>query len=895
MLYYETLIHQLFIFAHPEYYESLDQYQPDDGLLRIVRAELPGDWRLTRRNHWFYVNPPDTNLPQQGWKLHISATTSNCKEVLRKVAPRCIGNGTAFKFTLDQYCLELSTSKIWPRGASGKFITIYPRNEDHFRALAEELAATLRDLKGPYILSDKRYKDSQVVYYRYGGIKEFSKLTFRGERQALLIDPDGSLVPDIRTPYWNPPTWVTDPFERAEEKETEPVLKGGRYRITRALRFSTTGGVYLATDTQNETTVIIKESRPGTQVDGRGGDAVDRLRKEYRLLQKLCGRGITPEPIDLFEDWEHLFLVEEYIPGLDLGIFTIRHNPLVQPYPDEEAIERYGERLRRIWLKLARSLAVMHRQGINYGDFSIKNVIVKDDEGSEVRFIDLEAAWEEGVDAPVRLGTPGYSSPQSFTTPGRADDSYGLGAIMLGTLFPINALFAIDPQARYRFVKEAGTDLNFHVSLQELILQCMSQEASARPVPQQIVEVLQRSPIENAHARSLREPALDIASLSGVIEGINDYIRASADLTRKDRLFPADPHIYATNPLSIAYGAVGITYALAKTAGEVPGRIRAWLLTHIVNQENYPPGLYVGMAGIAWGMWESGMEDVALQIMRAADNHPLLWHAADIFYGACGYGLACLHFYLRTREQEWLDRAVQVGDELLRTKAEDNEGLYFWSTVEKKTRLGYAFGASGIALFLLYLSQASRDQRFFDAAGRALAFDLAHLLPKEDGNLSVPRGLVGSKNPVVSHYWLDGSAGVASVLARFWVCTGKTSYREQMENLAADTFRKYTMFPMLFQGLAGLGNFHLDAYHFTGEERYLREARRTASGVLLYQIHRAEGIAYPGAQLLRISLDFGTGAAGVSLFLHRLMYAEKQMTNFNFTLDQLLSKSSEEA
>ncbi len=46
------------------------------------------------------------------------------------------------------------------------------------------------------------------------------------------------------------------------------------------------------------------------------------LRREYRLLQVLSGSGVTPEPVDYFVDWEHEFLVEEFIAGTSLSSLT---------------------------------------------------------------------------------------------------------------------------------------------------------------------------------------------------------------------------------------------------------------------------------------------------------------------------------------------------------------------------------------------------------------------------------------------------------------------------------------------------------------------------------------------------------------------------------------------
>lgn len=51
---------------------------------------------------------------------------------------------------------------------SGKFITIYPRDEDHFVKLVARFHEATKEFKGPRVLSDRRYPRSSVLHYRYG-------------------------------------------------------------------------------------------------------------------------------------------------------------------------------------------------------------------------------------------------------------------------------------------------------------------------------------------------------------------------------------------------------------------------------------------------------------------------------------------------------------------------------------------------------------------------------------------------------------------------------------------------------------------------------------------------------------------------------------------------------
>lgn len=483
---YNPLLHQLFRYANHEWYESLDHYHPSDELLRVVCGLIPPGWHIRRNNISFHVQSAATKLPRQGWKIHISATPANCEAVLHHAATVCVRQQAPFKFALDRRLMALSTYKGWGREASGKFITIYPLDEKHFYRLLEALYEVLHSFDGPYILSDRRYKDARTIYYRYGGIDGLRILSYSGDRQLMLVSPDGDLIPDWRMPYWNPPPWISDPFEQPGSDESQsvlPSLKDGRYQIEQALSFSVYGGVYVATDLDTASSVVIKEARPATGFESNGSNAIDRLRKEYRLLQKMQDAGVTPAPVDLFEDWEHLFLVEEYIPGLHLGHFTISYCPLLRPHSDEQVIEAHVEKLGRIWSNLALGLATLHDRGIVCGDLSLTNVIVKNADLGEVRFVDLEAAWEEGVDTPIQLATPGYTDPARKGAVTKEDDAYALGAVMLGTLFPIINVLDVEPSAAKVFVQTMGNDLGLPQRVRRVVEGCLNPDPFARPTP----------------------------------------------------------------------------------------------------------------------------------------------------------------------------------------------------------------------------------------------------------------------------------------------------------------------------------------------------------------------------------------------------------------------------
>jgi len=522
-------------------------------------------------------------------------------------------------------------------------------------------------------------------------------------------------------------------------------------------------------------------------------------------------------------------------------------------------------------------------------------VVLTDPKRGTVKLIDLESSVECGVDAFNRFSTPGFASQRHFQEGARdwADDAYSLGAIFLHNLLPGNLMFQLEPAAAGRFLDRAAAyfGLPKQVHGAGAIAGLLSPDPAERPTVEEVVRVLEDGvvPLEPQDLDTL--PPEDV--LESVVDRAVEYILSSADSSRDTRLFPGDIASRQSNPLSVAYGVAGVVHALKTIGKPVPGWVLAWVLDkgyRHLNAERMTPGLYLGLCGVSWVLREQGLEDLADRLLRLASRHPLLFEESSLFYGTSGYGLACLAAYERTRQQRWLDEADRAGREIRQRAVENRETL--WTSQQLQKYTGYARGGSGVALFLLYLAHATQDAAYLELGKEALEWDLRHVMPYPEmpDVDSLKRDPNDPDDNVVSHYWVDGSAGVVTALLRYWRYTGETRYKGVLDRLIPDCCRWYTAFPNLFQGLAGLGNTLLDVYEFTGDPRFLQEAHRTADGILLFRVERLSGLAFPGQQLLRISTDFGTGSAGIIAFLDRLRRALRgeRTENFNFMLDSLV-------
>jgi serine/threonine protein kinase len=868
-----------------EFFETFDLYsQRDSDFHGLVAARLPADWRIQRSGIWFHCGSPANAVPEQGWKIHVSATVSDARETLNRVlAVLFQRQDTNFKFALDSYVLSLLNGKNWSRGGAGKFITVYPKDNLCFLDLIEELHKATLGQRGPYILSDQQYEKDSVVFYRYGGMLQRHALNIAGEKIALLTGPDGSDVPDRRLPFPVTPDWVEPPLRdiRNEGNLDEPMtLQNGRYQITGVLEFSNAGGVYRALDRKTGKKVVVKEARQ--HISSHGGDcnAVGLLQKEHRLLTLLAHSGISPQPYDLFEEWDHWFLVEEFIDGIPLARQVAEHSILLRTRPSPADFDLWFEKFHSLFRNLAHLVDIVHRHGIVFGDLSPNNLLLTSG-SAELKLIDFEGACHLGVDAPINLFTPGFGSPNQVSGgPGTPeDDSYALGALICFCLFPLNGLLNLYPDARHNLLRNIQKDSQIPSAIVKLILELLSSDPSQRPSYSKIKNVLSSFQSRDRHLDCDQETSVDYGA---VIKGIQDHIEDTATYSRKDRLFPADPKLFSTNPINLAYGAGGVAYALKQISNRVPEKAATWILQHEVTNDNYAPGLYVGSSGIAWSLLEIGFQHEAEKIFRRTLSHPLLYKAADIFYGLAGWGMTSLRFFRQTQDEEYLDHAKAAATTLLERSVRNQRGRYWM--INNEVRLGLAHGASGVALFLLYLYLETGDSSFLTAGQEALEFDLSFGVETKDGGLSWPQS-AESRSPLYP-YWRFGSAGIGRVVLRFYRALKNQDLSAMLERIFIECDRKYAVFPGQFMGLSGLGEFSLDLYNLFGESRFLRAAEKAIRGIMLFRVER-NGIAFPGDQLARLSCDYGTGSAGVALFLNRFV----NRSGPHFMLDSLFDST----
>lgn len=856
-----------FTLMHPERYESLDRYRSEkSGFKDLVKTLLPEGWTVGESpGIWCEIRPRELRVPDSGFKIHLSITHDNAKELLATIVPILVEEGVTFKHLVDEQTLDLGNSTFWGRGACGKFITIYPFDREHLERLMPRLHEATKHFRGPYILSDKRYKDSKVLFYRYGAFRKAPRISVFGEPLALLRTADGRMLPDMRLPYFDLPEGVDDPFPDTEEEDEESLLNG-RYEALASLGTSSKGGVYRCLDRQTNTEVVVKEARPFVN---RGRkipyDAIDFLKNEHRVLKRLEGTGVAPRPVEFFEEWEHSFLAMELVKGMPLSSYlgAWPSSIILQTEPTADDVRRYCEEALSISRNIIAGARIIHAQGVVIQDVSPRNILFDPEQGT-IKFIDFEAAYILEDDSPIiPIHTPGFGEARlRGEAPTIAGDYKALSRILGDLLYPPTPFFALAPQLRppmlAHFAKEKGVPKAFV----DFIVGIGEQPEKA----DELFAEAERS-IASVSAPEPIPPQRGDDDLRTIIDGIGGYIVEQIHAGPNPLDLPTDYRRFVTNPLSVAYGASGIALFLKRVRGEVP---EAFLDAYLreasaIKNDSFAPGLYVGSAGVAWTLLELGMRKEAEALMETAAQSPLLFENADLFYGASGWGLTNLFFFAQLGDEKYLKNAVDAFTRIKPMLKSDEGGLSYENT--DTIYHGLAHGPAGIGHFLLQLSRVTRQEEHLAVATALLDYELASA-DDERGTAVFRRS---EAERVHFPYWRLGGAGIGSVALRFHAASGDARYLDMARKIARNLAGGYTVFPTNFSGMAGIGNFFVDMYRRTEEQGYLEEARRFVDRVMLFALEKPSGIVFPGEDLVRISTDYGTGSAGTGVFLHRIV------------------------
>ena len=600
--------YEAYCLADPFFYDHPASREDLSPSFAHARRPAPAGWSAQGGGDWWHLMPDTHHLPDQGWKIHVSATPASATDVLDVLWEHCVAAGLPFKFLRSPGLLFLRNSKYAERGSSGKFATLYPADERELEATLARLDVLLTGKPGPYVLSDLRY-GSGPLYVRYGAFTQRRCLDAAGESVPAIEDPSGRLVPDERGPVFAPPAWARLPAFLAPHLEARGAASVADlpYRIEQALHFSNGGGVYQGVDTRSGRKVVLKEARPHAGLLGDGSDAIARLERERDVLRLAAGSGAGPEVLDWFELGEHRFLVLEFVEGRTLNTHFSERYPLIGASPDPEAVRAYTEWALGIQVKVEDAVAALHLHGVVFNDLHLFNIMVRPD--GSVTLIDFEVAAPVAEAARQFLAARAFQAPRELS--GTAVDRYTLACLRLALFLPLTGLLPLDrgrAPALAAAIRGEFPDVP-RAFLDEAVAQITGAGQGRRRIP---------GTPEPAACGQAADAALAGGDWGPLRAMLAESITAAASPERTDRLFPGDIRQFA-HPgagLGLAHGAAGVLYALHTTGATASDEYEHWLLRRIDTlPQDARVGLYDGVHGIAYVLDLLGHREAAHRLI----------------------------------------------------------------------------------------------------------------------------------------------------------------------------------------------------------------------------------------------------------------------------------------
>lgn len=267
-------------------------------------------------------------LPSQGFKIHLSATICNLNTIFELFYNYIKSTNLEWKVMKSFRDLERQNIGFNDFSQIGKFITIYPYNDEIFLKLLYDFGLLFKHQDSISIPSDFRFMQSKIVYYRYGDILADDKETSFIDKRDRKI-PDNIVVP------------VTDYYVARYSAIPQHLI------ILEIVKQSGKNTVLKAFDTKIREVVFLKEATYLSNIDIYGTDSLDRLAVEKRVLMKTNDLQFIPKLLDDFYVEDHYFLEIQQIKGESLLDF-MQKNLNLDIYSKVQIVKKINRPFRSI-------------------------------------------------------------------------------------------------------------------------------------------------------------------------------------------------------------------------------------------------------------------------------------------------------------------------------------------------------------------------------------------------------------------------------------------------------------------------------------------------------------------------------------------------------------------
>ncbi|TWI84355.1 protein kinase/lanthionine synthetase C family protein [Chitinophaga japonensis] len=642
---------------------------------------------------------------------------------------------------------------------------------------------------------------------------------------------------------------------------------------------------------------VIKEGSFGDSMDKYGRDIRDRLIWQKQLHETLHRKIPIPGSLGSFEENGNYYLILERVKGKSLHAICKEKNKELRKAVTTGT--HLGLNLLDYLLQIVSILDKLHYYKIIHRDVTVANFMVTPT--GKVTVIDMELSYslqQQFPSPPFTLGTFGFMSPEQEATqpPTVQEDIFSVGAIILliwSGIWPNKLTNGTTIEELTRRVFFLVPDER----IAKLVLKCIHPVADQRPDLKTIFNTISeyREDLQKKRKRSQsradtfhREEILD--TIQRTIGTIHSPLMADEEGWFSDDMNYIENRstnkIYKVHNAGFSYGASGIIYALSKARSlgfDVPPtspEIKKGL--HIIEERyiekaNSYPGLFQGGAGIASSL------ATAIQCgLIAPDRQYTDWiemllkrenKQLNLAYGAAGQGMAHLLCRPYISQYNLEEHLISYADQML--EHQEKDGSWIRSTNDKKKKItkGFAHGVAGIVYYLLEVSKRYQYNEAFSGAQKGLKW----LLKKSINKSGALIWLNSENKSPLPPWWSDGGPGIALSFITAYAISGNHLYKE-CATKALQIHDKYILHSNLsqYQGLSGLGEIYLTAFHLLNDQEWLDRAAWIAQVIMHLKKENTRCGPYwlVGNEPQPVA-NFMGGNCGILHFLMRYCYPDK--------------------
>ncbi|WGN90296.1 lanthionine synthetase LanC family protein [Ligilactobacillus faecis] len=830
------------------FYRKDDNVRLDNLDLFEIRQPLGKDWVVYVDKYWHNVINKKNFSIKQGWKIHITADIDDAQKMLEEISEFLIKKEISFKFVTSKQELWRKNSKQGDKSAVGKFITVYPQNEESFCILLNELKSITDSYKkGTYILNDCCWQESNV-FFRYGGFIRNEQI-INGKNVLVIEDDEGNYIEDKRTPYYSVPSFISEPnyvkkFNTfPDSKEFEKIKN---LNINEVIHFSNSGGVYKFEDRKKS--YILKEGRFKSGLDGLGKDGFKRNKNEYRnllLLKKV------PNVIDVysyFESWRNSYFIEEYFAGETLRKFVASNYPLLI----EDDASDYLYLVEIVAKKLFSTLEDIHSNGIGIGDLSINNIMIsKEDEDIVIKIIDLENSQLISTKYEHTLVTPGFFA-KNISSIVEAD-WFSYIRIIRYMLLPIN------------FVQDFVKDI---VTVQNEIIE----EKFGRNVKDilQILDNVQLKKIHSDYKLPYQVEGLSVVQEKIDFQDIGKYI-SSLELGLNNTMLRNNtldingdiPQLHNEwdryNVSNGLFGALLVINRVSKlNKGALNSKIEV-IIENLYTIRDTRLGLLDGVAGVVTALLEMGYCDYAENLLNLYTVDSVRTYKEDISLetGLAGIGLFLLGLYRVNKDTKDYTLCLEI-QKLIIDKIKN-------MSKSDEVDVSLFQGLSGPLLFLVLLRNELHPTDRQDIFLEKLLVMILDQIQFDDTMRSAFILNKEKKYDRIVPYLKNGVIGLGLVLLK--IDEQKIFSRSISQRLKDILNHMLKIIRVTFSFDAGLyeGQLGIILFEYCYNHRYNVDSNYTVKllqNLKLHLLYKNNELHVTGKYGLRCSQDIATGAAG---------------------------------